>query len=106
MYLFNLRSNLVGQSTFLGNFLVMNAYRTARVSLMLAAFVIACGPSVAFAETPGEIPKPWTYEGSMKLQEQQRQQDQQFQQQSPQGGSRMAPGGGGTGAAAADAARA
>src|SRR3984893_16165208 len=105
MYLFNLRSNLVGQSTFLGNFLVMNAYRTARVSLMLAAFVIACGPSVAFAETPGEIPKPWTYEGSMKLQEQQREQDRQFQEQpqSPQRGGSMAPGG--AGSAAADAAR-
>src|SRR5882757_6671917 len=84
------------------------AYRTARVSLVLAALAVGCRPTVGLAETPGEIPKPWTYEGSMKLQEQQRQQDQQFQQQqqSPQGGPRMAPGGGGAAAAAADAARA
>jgi hypothetical protein len=85
--------------------------RTARVSLVLWALAFACGPTLSVAETPGEIPKPWTYEGSMKLQEQQRQQDQQFQQQqqqSPQGAPRMAPGGGGGGAAAAaaDAARA
>jgi hypothetical protein len=80
---------------------------TTRVFLVLSAIAFACGPIRGLAETPGEIPKPWTYEGSMKLQEQQRQQDQQFQQQqSPQGGSRMAPGGGGAGAAAADAARA
>ena len=79
------------------------AYRTAR------ALSGALGPRIRLranpwlAETPGEIPKPWTYEGSMKLQEQQRQQDQQFQQpqQSPQGAPRMAPGGGGGGAAAA-----
>ena len=84
------------------------AYRTARVSRAVPAFVFVCASTVCVAETPGEIAKPWTYEGSMKLQEQQRQQDQQFQQQqpSPQGGARMAPGGGGAGAAAADAARA
>ncbi len=84
------------------------AYRTARLFLVLLALAFACGPIPGIAETPGEIPKPWTYEGSMKLQEQQRQQDQQFQQpqQSPQGGPRMAPGGNGAGAAAADAARA
>ena len=76
--------------------------RKTRVCWMLSA-VVACQPWVALAETPGEIPKPWTYEGSMKLQEQQRQQDQQYQQQSPQGGGRMAPGGGGGGAAAAAA---
>jgi hypothetical protein len=78
-------------------------YRVARVS----ALAFACTPGLVLAETPGEIAKPWTYEGSMKLQEQQRQQDQQSQPQqpSPQGGSRMAPGGG-AGAAAADAARA
>jgi len=84
--------------------------RNARACWMLSAVVVACQPWAALAETPGEIPKPWTYEGSMKLQEQQRQQDQQYQQQqqSPQGGGRMAPGGGGGGAAAAaaDAARA
>ena len=71
------------------------AYRTARLFLVLSALAFACGPTLGVAETPGEIPKPWTYEGSMKLQEQQRQQDQQFQhpQQSPQGSPRMAPGG-------------
>src|SRR5499433_2314515 len=76
--------------------------REACVCWMLSA-VVACQPWAALGETPGEIPKPWTYEGSMKLQEQQRQQDQQYQQQqqSPQGGGRVAPGGGGGGAAAA-----
>src|SRR5215467_4402903 len=73
--------------------------RKTRVCWMLSA-VVACQPWVALAETPGEIPKPWTYEGSMKLQEQQRQQDQQFQQQG-----QPAPGGGrsasGAGSAAA-----
>jgi hypothetical protein len=60
-------------------------------------------PRGAFSETPGEIPKPWTYQGSMKLQEQQRQ-DPQFQQRpgTPQNG-RSA--GGGVGAEAAEAAR-
>ena len=57
--------------------------RKTRVCWMLSA-VVACQPWVALAETPGEIPKPWTYEGSMKLQEQQRQQDQQYQQQQQQ----------------------
>jgi hypothetical protein len=83
--------------------------RTAHISVLLSILVSAFGPRFAFAETPGEIPKPWTYEGSMKLQEQQRQQDQQYQQyqqqpQSPQGGSRAVPGGGG-GAAAEDVRR-
>ncbi len=76
----------------------------ACASLAISALALACGPSLA--ETPGEIPKPWTYEGSMKLQEQQRQPDQQFQQQPPQAGTRTPSGGGGAGAAAADAARA
>jgi hypothetical protein len=84
-------------------------FGNGRISWVLSGFVLACWSGTVGAETPGEIPKPWTYEGSMKLQEQQRQQDQQFQQQqqqSPQGG-RMAPGGGGgAAAAAADAARA
>ena len=56
------------------------ANRTARLFLVLSALAFTCGPTLGLAETPGEIPKPWTYEGSMKLQEQQRQQDQQFQQ--------------------------
>jgi len=63
----------------------------------------------ALAETPGEIPKPWTYEGSKKLQEQQQQQqarpDSQVPQgQSWQGGARSTPGAA-PGAAASDAAR-
>lgn len=81
----------------------------ARVSLVLSSLVLTFWSGAAVTETPGEIPKPWTYDGSMKLQEQQRQQDQQFQQQqpAPQGGRRMAPGGGGgAAAAAAEAARA
>src|SRR5262245_46955920 len=52
----------------------MIAFRRAAIvsvfSWTLAAF---CGTS-ALGQTPGEIPKPWTYDGSMKLQEQQRQQ--------------------------------
>src|SRR5450432_1392390 len=81
------------------------AYRVARGSLVLSTLVFVCASTLGFAETPGEIPKPWTYEGSMKLQEQQRQQDQRPQQpQSPQGGRPIAPGG--AGAAGADAARA
>jgi hypothetical protein len=81
------------------------AYRTAQGSLVLSAFIFASAAWPAFAETPGEIPKPWTYEGSMKLQEQQRQQDQQFQQQpqSQQSGGAMAQGG--AQSAAWDAAR-
>lgn len=75
-----------------------------------AAAVVAYGPCRVHAETPGEIPKPWTYEGSMKLQEQQRQQNQQSQGQpsSPQGGvpSRSGGNGNAAAAAAADAARA
>ena len=84
--------------------------RTTQVALVLSFFIVAIGPSRTDAETPGEIPKPWTYEGSMKLQEQQRQQEQQQQlqqqQSAPQGGTRAAPGGGGGGGAAAAAAEA
>ena len=78
-------------------------YRTAQVILLLSSWIVLYAPRLASAETPGEIPKPWTYEGSKKLQEQERQQDQQFQQPSPspQGGSAMSRGGGGGGAAGA-----
>ena len=75
---------------------------------LFSAFVGAFVPSFAAAETPGQIPQPWTYEGSKKLQEQEQQRNQQIQQQSPQNGGAMAPGGGGGGGAAgaaADAAR-
>jgi hypothetical protein len=72
---------------------------------LLVALLIVGSPCLVFAETPGEIPKPWTYEGSMKLQEQQRQQDQQFQPQGqPVPGSGRAAWGAGS-AAAAEAVR-
>ena len=45
--------------------------------------VCACGPLAAGAGTPGEIPKPWTYEGSMKLQQQSAPQPQQYDPQQP-----------------------
>jgi hypothetical protein len=69
---------------------------------------IVCGLAVASmqgrAETPGEIPKPWTYEGSKKLQEQAPQ--PQVQQPHSQGGGAMRSGGGAApGAAEAEAAR-
>ena len=51
----------------------------------LATALAAAAPPVTRAETPGEIPKPWTYEGSKKLQEQEQQQPS------------TAPGQGGTG---------
>lgn len=44
------------------------------------SLVCACGPLTGWAETPGEIPKPWTYEGSTKLQQQHDQQQQQQDQ--------------------------
>lgn len=79
--------------------------RAARLGPLLFASVVASVPWLAAAETPGQIPQPWTYEGSKKLQEQEQQRDQQFrQQQSPQGGSAMVPGGGGGGNSAAAAA--
>src|SRR5438876_101959 len=58
--------------------------RTTQVSVMLSVVVFAWVPGAALSATPGEIPKPWTYEGSMQLQQQpqqQRQQGQLFQQQ-------------------------
>lgn len=80
------------------------SHRAVRIFLAASLLVFASCPT--FAETPGEIPKPWTYEGSMKLQEQERQRDQQFQQQQsqPQRGARAVPNGNGAGAAAAAAA--
>jgi len=85
---------------------VKNSHRAVRLSLAVSAFFFACGAYPAFGETPGEIPKPWTYEGSMKLQEQERQRDQQFQQPQaqPPGVARTAPNGNAGGAAAASAA--
>ena len=74
----------------------------------LAVFVAAFAWDVA-AETPGEIPKPWTYEGSKKLQEQS--QPQAAPQSAPAYPQAGAPQGGrvnagaAPGAAAADAAR-
>lgn len=82
-----------------------SAFRSTRFSAIVLVALFAETPSAALAETPGEIPKPWTYEGSMKLQEQQRQQDQQSQQGSPtrQNGGNAASGG--AGGAAVEAAR-
>jgi hypothetical protein len=64
--------------------------------MMIAGFrgllwmcTLAAALPVARAETPGEIPKPWTYEGSKKLQEQQRQQPSP----APGQGGPAAPGG-------------
>ena len=54
------------------------ARQGALYSLLGALSLVgACGLPAAQAETPGELPKPWTYEGSMKLQ-------QQYDQQRPQ----------------------
>ena len=78
-------------------------YRAAQLALLLSAGVLVLAPSPASAETPGQIPQPWTYEGSKKLQEQEHQRDQQ-PSPSPQGGSAMSPGGG-AGGAALEAAR-
>ncbi len=83
-------------------------YRAAQIALMFLAGIIVFGARPASAETPGQIPQPWTYEGSKKLQEQERQRDQQQQPSpSPQGGSAMSPGGsaGGAVGAALEAAR-
>jgi hypothetical protein len=84
----------------------MNTGVRALVMGVLCASLGAAGFRVAFAETPGEIPKPWTYEGSMKLQQQE--QEQMRQQQAQQGGQQpqaypgrpqVMPGGGAAGAA-------
>jgi len=80
------------------------SYRVAQVGALLSASVAVFVPWFAAAETPGQIPQPWTYEGSKKLQEQEQQRNQQIQQQSPQNGGAMAPGGGGGGGAAGAAA--
>jgi hypothetical protein len=81
-----------------------SAYGLTRIFSMLSVVLFAWAPYPALSETPGEIPKPWTYEGSMKLQEQQRQQDQQFQQ-GPQTRQNAGNASGGAGAAALEAAR-
>ena len=47
-------------------------YRSAHLLPAFAVFMAGVAVQ-AFAETPGEIPKPWTYEGGKKPQEQQRQ---------------------------------
>jgi hypothetical protein len=53
------------------------------VMCTLASALAAAAPLVVRAETPGEIPKPWTYEGSMKLQQQEHDQQQQQQSTAP-----------------------
>jgi len=59
------------------------------VMCTLGLALAAAAPRPARAETPGEIPKPWTYEGSMKLQQQEH--DQQQQQQRSMAPSSDAP---------------
>jgi len=82
------------------------AYRTAQLSAAIASVGVAAWTLPAVAETPGEIPKPWTYEGSKRLQEQQQQQSQPFQQPQAPGGTPSVPNAGAApGAAAFDAAR-
>jgi hypothetical protein len=87
----------------------MNSGVRVLVLGVLLAVLGASGLRMAFAETPGEIPKPWTYEGSMKLQQQEQQRQQQGQQngQQPQPypGSPNAAAGGGAAGAALEAAR-
>jgi len=86
-------------------------HRGHRIECALSVILLVVVPFTphALAETPGEIPKPWTYEGSKKLQEQQAQPTPQpspaYPQGPSQGGGRGASGGGAPGAAAADAAR-
>ena len=48
----------------------MITVRRGLLMCTLATAFAAAAPLLARAETPGEIPKPWTYEGSMKLQQQ------------------------------------
>jgi hypothetical protein len=86
----------------------MNTASRRALFLSAGTAIALCSGSMTQAETPGEIPKPWTYEGSKKLQEQQSQSAPTPQQQSsPQGTGRAASGGAGAapGAAAMDAAR-
>lgn len=75
----------------------------------LAIALAATAPPAARAETPGEIAKPWTYEGSMKLQQQEQQQQQPAtapgQAPAPGGAYRPSPGGGAAGAALESARR-
>jgi len=47
----------------------------------VSSLVCACGLPAAFAATPGQIPNPGTYEGSMRLQQQYEQQQQQGREQ-------------------------
>src|ERR1700694_3452083 len=87
----NIRRGVVGKGA------MTSAYRLTPIFSMLSVVLFAWAPYRALSETPGEIPKPWTYEGSMKLQEQQRQQDQPLQQpgtrQNGGGGAAGGPGG-------------
>ncbi len=58
-----------------------NAARTLLGALFVCTAIV---PLKAPAETPGEIPKPWTYEGSLKQQQQYDQQQQQYRDQRQQ----------------------
>lgn len=84
----------------------MNTGMYGLVMSALCAALCATAPRVVVAQNPGEIPKPWTYEGSKRLQQQeqdQQRQQQQGQQSGPQSpaysGGQNAAGGGAAGAA-------
>ena len=91
----------------------MNTGARVLVTGVLCAALSAAGLRTALAQTPGEIPKPWTYEGSMKLQQQEQERQQLQQQQGRQSGQQPqtypggfnAPAGGGDAGAALEAAR-
>src|SRR5947209_7274865 len=56
------------------------------IAMIPAVFVLAYAAGAAWAQeeegsTPGAIPDPGSYQGSMQLQQQSDQQDQQFRQQ-------------------------
>jgi len=80
--------------------------RSTCIVAAVASCVAATVSTLAAGETPGEIPKPWTYEGSKKLQEQPPQPPSQPLAEPPsQPGGRAASPGAAPGAAQAEAAR-
>lgn len=64
----------------------MNATSRVALSCVIGAALLggACGSRLAWSQTPGAIPDPSTYQGSMRLQQQYDQQQQQFRNQQPQ----------------------
>jgi hypothetical protein len=65
----------------------MNRWMLGFAALFVASWSLAISTSEAQEEgsTPGAIPNPGTYQGSMQLQQQSDRQDQQFRQQQQQG---------------------